>query len=524
MKAILPHMMQRAAKDFPGNIAFKCGPAALTYEELSSKSNALAAQLLDLGVKKGDRVGIYLNRSIECAIAIYGIMTSGAAYVPLDPFSPPSRTKQFVQDCEIEILVTSKAVQRRLESLLDFGLRFKAVIGVSSESDESFISWDNVFQNNTDSLPAVNLLEDDLAYIMYTSGSTGTPKGIMHTHFSGFSYARLSAELYGLVPTDVLANHAPLHFDISTLGYFSGPYAAACTVIIPEAYTKMPASLSKLMEDEQISIWYSVPLALIQLLTHGILDQRNLSSIRWVLYGGEPFPLKYLRELMTHWPQATISNVYGPAEVNQCTFYNFDHPPKDDEPVPLGRVWNETEMIVLDESDNLVKTDQIGELLIKTITMMRGYWNQPVLTANSIYYKTGESGEKNRYYRTGDLVYIDENELLHFVGRKDRQIKTRGYRVELDEVEAALVNYDLVQEAAVFPVENEDKGLLIEDSVIPKEGTLIDEQELLNFLKTDLSWYSLPQKIHITDSFPRTSTGKIDRRLLQEQHSKLTKA
>ena len=165
--------------------------------------------------------------------------------------------------------------------------------------------------------------ETDLAYIIFTSGSTGRPKGIMHSHFSALNYARLSANTYELEESDVLSNFSSLHFDMSTMDYLTVTYAGASAVIISEAYTKIPASLSRLMQDEAISIWYSVPFALIQLLQHGLLEQRDLSSLRWVLYGGEPFAPKHLKKLMDLWPHARFSNVYGPAEVNQCTYYHL---------------------------------------------------------------------------------------------------------------------------------------------------------------------------------------------------------
>ncbi len=163
---------------------------------------------------------------------------------------------------------------------------------------------------------------DDPAYIMYTSGSTGDPKGIVHSHSSGLSYALMAARLYDLNPDDRLSNLPPLHFDQSVFDYFSGCAAGACTVIIPEAYAEqLPASLSELIQRERLTIWYSVPHALIQMLLHGVLGKRDLSALRCVLYGGEPFPPKYLTKLMAAWPEARFCNVYGPAEVNQCTFH-----------------------------------------------------------------------------------------------------------------------------------------------------------------------------------------------------------
>lgn len=514
MNKLLHHTIKDAALRFPEKDAFRCGNKAVTYHEMVRLTNQLAGLLLDLGVRKGDRVGVYMNRSLESAIAVYGIMNAGAAYVPLDPHAPASRTRILIQNCEIDHLVVNRAQKRGLKSLFEQNSTLKSVIGCKGDWPVKNYSWEDV-KALPDNDPEVEVFEDDLAYIMYTSGSTGVPKGIMHTHFSGLSYARLSAELYQLDENDCIGNHAPLHFDISTLGYFSSPLAAATCIIVSDAHTKMPASLTQLMENEKMTVWYSVPLALIQMLDRGILDQRNLTSLRWVLFGGEPFPVKHLRSLMALWPHARFSNVYGPAEVNQCTFYNLPGPPEVDEPVPLGKVWNQTEMLILNELDQPVAQGETGELLIKTITMMKGYWKQPELTRKSLFFN-----ENGKYYRTGDLVKLETTGHLSFLGRKDRQIKTRGYRVELDEVESALLKHAAVHEAAVFPVDNQNEGRSIESAVILNAGIFVNEEELKNHMAEHLPWYAIPRKIIISQSFPRTSSGKINRLLLQEQFSK----
>ncbi|MEM9921367.1 MAG: amino acid adenylation domain-containing protein [Bacteroidota bacterium] len=511
---LLPHTVDHVAERSPEKVAFRFGNSQITYGDLSLRSNQLAQLLIELGVQRGDRVGVYLNRSIETATAIYGIMKAGAAYVPLDPFAPAGRTQFLLKDCGIQHLISKPDQRKTLRQVIP-GTGLQSLIGLkvdSAEVDATWpaqqFTWQEVAEHPSTTLPDLRILERDLAYIMYTSGSTGAPKGIMHTHYSGLSYARLSASLYGVKPEDRIANHAPLHFDISTFGYFSSPLSGATTIIIPEAYTKMPASLSQLAEKEKISIWYSVPLALVQMLQKGVLDQRDLSALRWVLYGGEPFPVKHLRTLMHLLPQTKFSNVYGPAEVNQCTFYHLPAPPEDDQPIPLGQAWNNTEIIVVDADDQPAPTGEMGELLVRTATMMDGYWNQAALTEKKLYKQVSDGGFERTFYRTGDLVRRTEDGLLHFMGRKDRQIKTRGYRVELDEVEAGLLSHPEVQEVAVFPVKDEAFGQLIEAAILLKND--IEIEELQKHLATLVPWYAIPQKIRIATSLPRTSNGKVN--------------
>jgi amino acid adenylation domain-containing protein len=517
---LLPHLIDRSGERFPNKEAFRCDRHSLTYAQLVARTNALARTLREQGVKRGDRVGIYLNKSLESAVAIYGILKAGAAYVPLDPLAPVSRLAFVLQDCGIRHLISEDSKATKLRALVQDEVVLDSVVGLSGQDNLPFraIAWHEVEAVPDQSPPQVTMMEHDLAYIMYTSGSTGEPKGLTHTHYSGLSYAKLAAEVYDLCLEDRLSNFPPLHFDQSTFDYFSGPLAGATTVIIPEEYTRFPASLSQLMADEQLTIWYSVPFALIQLLLRGVLDQRNLESLRWVLFGGEPFPPKYLRQLMNHWPQARFSNVYGPAEVNQCTFYHV--PPlaeNNDEPLPIGKIWPNAEALVVEEADKPVDPGEVGELLVRTPTLMRGYWNRPELDAKAFFYRQQPGGGQDRFYRTGDLVQLREDGDYDFLGRKDRQIKTRGNRVELDEVEAALLSYDLVEEAAVFPVADAEGSQAIHAAVVCIKGASLRKPELVKHLSEHLARYAIPTQIEVREEFPRTSSGKINRKVLQAQ-------
>lgn len=506
----LPNCIENSARLFPNKEAFRCGNASLSFQELDIKTNQLAKHLVDSGIQKGDRIGIYMNRCIETSIAIYGILKAGAVYVPIDPISPRTRTKFLIENCGIQFLITVPKQKKRVAKLLIEDISLKQVIGFSDDSDIKHFSWESIFSITLESYQRVNILSEDMAYIIFTSGSTGDPKGIMHTHKSGLAYAQLSASLYKLRPQDRVANHAPLHFDISTFGYFSAPYAGATTVIIPDAPISLPVSLGALIAEEKISIWYSVPLALSQLLLSGVLDQHDYSAIRWVLFAGENFTLKYLKGIMEKWPQAKYSNVYGPTEVNQCTFYNFNAKEIFKDYVPIGDVWDNTEYKIIDEDDKEVHKGETGQLLIRSSTMMLGYWNNKELTEKSIYKQQISNNLEQVYYRTGDLVRQDNLDRLVFLGRKDRQVKVRGYRIELDEIEAVLNDHPSIKECTVCVLEKDNEQKILTAAVILALGASTETNELIAHCRSKLPTYAVPQRIDVLKNFPRTSSGKID--------------
>lgn len=541
---LLSQILDRAAEAAPDREAFRCEGKSLTYGELLLRANGLAEWLVAHGVNRGDRIGIYLSKSLESAIAIYGIWKAGGAYVPLDTAAPIARSAYALTHCGVRHLITHPSKRRKLSALLVAAPEVQWIVGAPEGLSLDDAKTDDAKTANATGrkltccdwadlpmaaiAPNVTLVAQDLAYIMYTSGSTGTPKGIMHTHYSGLSYAQLVASTYGLTSSDRIGNHSPLHFDISTLGFFAGPLVTATTVIIPEAYTKVPASLSQLIEDEALTIWYSVPLALTQLWLRGILSERDLTALRWVLFAGEPWAAKYLHAMRQQLPHAWFSNIYGPAEVNQCMYYHL--PPFEEEETqpenitPIGQVWANSEALVVDENNHPVASGDIGELLIRTATMMSGYWQRPDLSATAFFH-THVANQPAIFYRTGDLVIQQPDNQYRFVGRKDRQIKTRGYRVELDEVEAALVSHPQVEEAATYAIMADTGSYNIAAAVIVKPDAnsqdTIDQPAIAATLKRyaakRLPSYALPQQIVVLQAFPRTGTGKIDRRALQEK-------
>ncbi|HSF80395.1 MAG TPA: amino acid adenylation domain-containing protein [Anaerolineales bacterium] len=518
MRYLLPLSITLAFEKNPDKEAVRYAGKGLTYAELEQHANSLAHTLLELGLRRGDRVGIFMNKSLESAVAMYGIMKAGGAYVPLDPFAPAARIGFVINDCGIRHVITSHGKLDAIHQILAQGSCLEHLIGVplQPEIPLNCLEWEQVYQA-PDHTPALNLTEQDLAYILYTSGSTGTPKGIMHTHRSGLSFAEWAATEYGLTSDDRLSNHAPLHFDLSTFDFFAGAVAGATTVIVPEALTKFPANMARFIEEEKISVWYSVPFALIQLMQRGGLEKRDFSALRWILFAGEVFPTKHLRQLLGMLPAIQFSNLYGPTETNVCTYYHVGQLPEDsDETIPIGKPCANIEDLVVDLDDRPVAAGEVGELLIRGGVVMKGYWGQPEKTRNGFYRRPAFDQFEDIFYRTGDLVQLDAEGNYRYLGRKDRQIKTRGYRVELDEIEVALLSHSSVEEAAAYPIPDGQGSNLIESAIIPKAGTILTEEELVSHISDRLPPYAIPVRIDFLMNFPRTSTGKINRRELQE--------
>ena len=314
---------------------------------------------------------------------------------------------------------------------------------------------------------------------------------------------------------------------MSIFDYVSGPTRGACTTIIPEPYTKLPASLSKLIEDERLTHWYSVPFALIQLLEHGVLQDRDLQSLRWVVFAGEPFAAKHLKKLMAILPHARFSNSYGPTELNQCTYHQIGpNDLADHQPPPIGRVWDGAEALVVDDHDRPVAPGLQGHLLVRSPTMMSGYWRRPDLNERAFFARAAVDGETELFYRTGDLVIEECGGTLRFLGRKDRQIKLRGFRIELDEIEAAITCHPAVDEAAAILVDGlGDGSAAIAAAITLRPHFAADiTDEVRADAASRLPAYALPERIEVVDSLPRTPSDKIDRQTLARDFAVLPAA
>jgi acyl-coenzyme A synthetase/AMP-(fatty) acid ligase len=277
---------------------------------------------------------------------------------------------------------------------------------------------------------------------------------------------------------------------------------------------RFPASVSELVERERVTVWYSVPYVLRQLVTRGALDTRDLTSIRWILYGGEAYPPDELADLMRALPAATVSNVYGPAEVNQCMRHDLTEPPHTD--VPIGRAWADTELTVVDEH-GIPVTNGPGELLVASTTMMDRYWNRPDLTDAAIVARTFAGSAATRWYRTGDLVEADATGDLVFLGRADNQVKIRGQRVELEAIDATIRTVDGVAEVATVVLDDETGEPGIVAVIEAEPGFPVTLKAVQRHVASRHPRVAVPVEVVVVDGLGRTGTGKVDRNRALEQ-------
>ncbi|WP_171125040.1 MULTISPECIES: amino acid adenylation domain-containing protein [unclassified Ruegeria] len=491
--ALLDHAVRYHARHTPDAPALSVLGTVTTYETLNSEIDRIAACLLDRGVQIGDRIVLCTAKGLKAIAALHAILRVGGVYAPLDPTAPAKRIAGQVS------VVSPKFVLADTPRLTLFAGVFATpqLIDISQDFPEA-----NMNDKMADRQPRRS--EYDAAYILMTSGTTGTPKGIVHTHKSGLAITRMAAARCRLTSSDRISHHTPLHFDMSIFDVFCTFLSGACCVVIPEAYTKLPASLSQLTEHERISVWYSVPHAIIQMVERGALADRNLQALRIVMFAGEAMPPSSLSSFSKHAPNATFLNAYGPTETNHCTTAEFTHADLDGTtPLPIGFPEQGVIVRIGAEADEA----STGELLIASDQVMSGYLNAPDLNRAAFCTLPDESGQPRQFYRTGDIVRRAQDGQLILVGRKDRQVKLRGYRIELDEVELALVNCAQITEAAVILFEGKIQAFATGQ-------TGVDLNEIRSNLETVLPHYAVPSRIDLLSSMPRTSTGKINRQKL----------
>ena len=520
MGYLIQSSIEYFAKATPKHPALSYQGEEMSYRELDNRSNQLAHALLANGAKPQDRVAIYLHKSLELGVAIYGILKAGCVFVPIDPFVPEKRLAFILDDCGIQHTICSDALLSNLEQALanTAGDIPMCIYGpCNPQVSIKQTPWSETAKFRT-GLPDLSIIDQDLAYIMYTSGSTGVPKGMMHSHLGSNTYARWGANHVSLSASDRVASHAPLHFDLSIFDFFSTARSGATVILVPEAVTRMPASWTKTIESEKISVVFTVPFTLISMLEQGAMDQRDLSSLRWILYGGEPFPPKILRRLMLKLSKVKFSNIYGPAESPSCTCFDISIPAENSsEPIPIGAISRNSSGIIVDELDRDCENGEAGELCIRSSSLTLGYWNRPDLNEKAYLMRSTHGPFPQVFFRTGDRVIRRADGNLDFVGRVDRMVKIRGQRVELDEVELVLAGHESVVEAAAFTVPDETSSQSIFAAVSAKPGIEIDETILRDFARSQLPNYAVPLNISVRTALPHNSSGKIDRKLLREQ-------
>lgn len=503
-----------AAFRFPGATAVEeTGGTTVSYTELLGLADRTSDALKEIGVRSGDRVGVYMPKSIDAIGSLMGVLRAGAAYVPIDPRSPPSRAGLILDDCQLSAVFAASDLVESMRAAPDaeipdvplFALpRVGGGEGLSAALDRGPVGA-RVEQPQGPS---------ELAYILYTSGSTGRPKGVMLSHANALSFVSWCSREFEPTSEDRFSSHAPLHFDLSILDLFLPLTHGSTVVLFGAEEGRNPKLLADRLEESAITSWYSAPSILTMLCQFGRLESRDLSSLQRVLFAGEVFPIKHLRTLKGFLPDPAYYNLYGPTETNVCTWYRIpdDIPEDREQPYPIGEVCDHFRARVIDDGGATVRPGDQGELCIAGAGVMMGYWRRPEENERAFLPDTTDGP----WYRTGDVVQMDSAGAYLFHGRRDRMVKRRGYRIELGEVEAALIRHPTLHEVAAVSVRGPDGGVRIRAVVACGEEDPPTIVALKRFSSEVLPSYMVPDEFVICKVLPKTSTDKVDLTRLTE--------
>lgn len=519
--------LQFSAEKFYDAIAVKIGNSSLTYGELDNISNQVSNLLIQFGITKGDCIGIYIEKSLETIICMFGILKVGAVYVPMDPNNPVQRNIHIVKESGISTIFTMSSNVDRVRNIFQAcSQHFKIILMDTDDStidrlpnEDTIIEFHEIAQQSEQRKKHDNLTTQDTAVIFYTSGSTGDPKGVMVSHESIVTFIKWALNDLQISRDDKLISHAPLHFDISLLDIFATFAAAAFVALIPASKVGNPGFIIKLLLREKITIWQSVPSILILMVECVNLKEFSFDHVQKVIFTGERMPVKNLKILSRHFNKARFFNIYGCTETNDTFMYSIPNDiSKVSEPLPIGSALPYVSYRIADKNNRDVGIGEEGELHVCTPTVMQGYQKDPYINGTMVNHQSS-NGTMEKYYRTRDLVVQLEDGNLELCGRTDDIIKTNGNRVNLLEVQSCLQSHSNIIESAVFTINDDIIGKRIVAIVSKNNDIILKSIEIRIFCSIRLPKYAIPSIIEIrNDRLPTTSSGKINKKALKEDY------
>ncbi|HJT30041.1 MAG TPA: amino acid adenylation domain-containing protein, partial [Pyrinomonadaceae bacterium] len=493
-EACIHELIEQQTRRTPGAVALVFEGEQLTYSELDEKANQLARYLRARGVGAETRVGVLLERSIQLVVALLGVLKAGGAYVPLDSEYPGERLSFMAEDASLALVITGERLAQRAR---EWGL---AVVNLDGQ-------WAEVARESRDQLTPV-AGPDNLAYVIYTSGSTGKPKGAMLAHRGIVNRLQWMQDTYKLTPQDRVLQKTPYSFDVSVWEFFWPlMYGATLVVARPRGHQDS-AYLVKIISEQRITTMHFVPSMLQVFLREKGLE--NCRSLRQVICSGEALPAETESRFYAAL-KADLHNLYGPTEASiDVTYWACERESKR-RLVPIGRPIANTRVYVLDQQKQPVPIGVPGELYLGGVALARGYHARPDLTAERFVPDPFSIAQGARLYRTGDLTRYLAGGEIEFLGRTDHQVKVRGFRVELGEIEAALGSQAGVRDCVVVAreVTTADQRL-----VAYIAGDKINVAELRQKLREQLPEYMVPSAFVWLDELPLTPNGKVDRKQL----------
>lgn len=487
---LLHELFEHQALARPGQMALACGDDRMAYRELDDRATQLGRFLRARGIGRGKLVGLLLPRSMDVYVGLLGILKAGAGYVPMDPDYPGDRVQYILSDSNAAAVVTVKAMAEKLGPLAERAIFL----------DEA---WREIAQQPVGALKRAEteVTPGDIAYVIYTSGSTGRPKGVAVEHRSVCHLVRAEGRIFGVQPSDRVYQGFSIAFDASVEEVWLAFFGGATLVVGTREMVFSGPGLSRHLSEAGVTVFSTVPTQLAMMTD-------DVPGLRILIVGGEACQA----DLVRRWakPGRRMVNTYGPTEATVIATWGELLP---GQPVTIGRPIPNCFICLLDEKLQPVASGEKGELCIGGVALARGYVGRDDLTAEK-FIANPMGGEPGRLYRTGDLTRLTAAGELEFHGRIDSQVKLRGYRIELSEIESVMLEAPGVRAAAATVREDVPGIQQLVGYVVAKDGSLPAEAELKNILRQRLAPYMVPAMIETIEELPRLPSGKVDRRAL----------
>jgi amino acid adenylation domain-containing protein len=516
---LVHNFLENSAARFPDKTALVCDDKRLTYSQLNSAADQLAAALIDKGIKRQDRVVVFLENSVESVISLFGILKAGAVFVMLNPGMKAGKLNFILKDSGARAVIAHQVKESIFREAVADTTELEHMIWCGSkpvtgpiDTIKTSDSWDALFTKGCSGPPRLGfkIIDIDLATIIYTSGSTGEPKGVVSTHGNVVAAATSITTYLENRENDIVLNTLPLSFDYGLYQSLMVPLFGG-TLVLERSFV-FPIKTIELLVREKVTGFPIVPTMAAILSQMDTLSKYDLSSLRYITNTAAALHVSYIKKLQSQFPGVTIFSMYGLTECKRTLYL----PPEELErrPSSVGIAIPNEEVFIFDNDGNELGPGEIGELVVRGANVMQGYWNRPEETAKT--FRPGRyRGEV--FLHTGDLFKKDEEGFLYFVGRKDDMIKTKGERVSPKELENALCSMPGVVEAAALGVPDDILGQAIKVYIVTEKQVTLTSDEIMKYCSKHLEPFMVPKYVEFRETLPKNPSGKIDKKVLKAE-------
>jgi long-chain acyl-CoA synthetase len=497
-----------SAERLPDKTALNAAGQAFSFAAIDGASDRLAAAFQAAGMARGDRIAVMLDNGPDMVIALWAALKAGGVFIPINPATKADKLGFILGDAEARLLVAPAPLQRRVDEARAQAPSVATVVWAGSGRTADGLHLTEILAGADCRPTDPGLIDQDLCFIIYTSGSTGRPKGVMMTHRNIHNNVWSISTYLRNTPDDIVLCVLPLSFDYGLFQVLTGA-RVGFTVVLERSFA-YPYDVLKRIGEYRVTGLPGVPTIFATLLQFAPFAGLDLSSLRYLTNTAAPFPPAHIRRLRELLPAATIFSMFG---LTECTRVSYLDPSRlEAKPTSVGQAMPNSETYIVDAEGKRCAPGEVGELVVRGSSVMRGYWRRPDETARAL--RDGDiPGEK--VLHTGDLFYADADADLHFVGRLDDVFKCRGEKVSPREVESVLYELERVAEAAVIGVPDAIDGMAIKAYVVARAGPPLSEQELRRHCLTRLEPRLVPKYFELCAELPKTDSGKITKTVLR---------